>query len=231
MPLPLGEMIAKTEAKSSIIWKFQCALWVVTLTSEHKSIGHDAVAKSPQIYMCVCVCLCRQQCQTMGCISCIKRELLWTRRGGSPVRLLIIQTLSSACQPETSQVLLQGFVSRDRRKAHVREADEKLLEAMAEQPDGEEGEPSPGGHAPLLADVVRNDAQFEALVKTARVLLACGRAAQAAQLVEDSILHFGRRWQDRYVTIFLGAKVYICMISSGKHPSCIPSGASQMSVS
>lgn len=102
-------------------------------------------------------------------------------------------------------MLMQGFVSRDRRKAHVREADEKLLEAMAEQPEAEEGEPSPGGHAPLLADVVRDDAQFEALVKTARVLLACGRAAQAAQLVEDSILHFGRRWQDRLVTACLRA--------------------------
>ena len=92
---------------------------------------------------------------------------------------------------------LQGYERKDRRKPHVKEADEKLAELLGEEPPGE-GEEEEAPEAGLrLDDIYKDPAQFEVLVQTARVLMQTGRALQALDLVTDCITHLTRRHGDK----------------------------------
>ena len=90
---------------------------------------------------------------------------------------------------------LQGYETKDRRKQHVKEADEKLAELLEEEPQEEEEE-APEGEL-RLDDIYKDPAQFEVLVQTTRVLMRAGRAWEALELVTDCITHLTRRWGDK----------------------------------
>lgn len=101
-------------------------------------------------------------------------------------------------------VVLQGFVTKDRRAAHVREADDQLAESLqreaaaaaaATESEGED-EGGPAGYTAaaatgsgiLLENLLRDDRQFDLLVRTLRVLVQMGQPAEAQQLTQH-ILH------------------------------------------
>ena len=91
---------------------------------------------------------------------------------------------------------MQGYTTRDRRRAHVREADEAadaVLAAGASTTQG--GDASLG--IPLkdtaaAAALFKQDSQFSMLVQAARLLLEQGRLAEAQTLLESCIRLFAR---------------------------------------
>ena len=88
---------------------------------------------------------------------------------------------------------MQGYTTRDRRSAHVREADEAaeaVLAAAANDDPAVAAELEGAGTGP--AAVFKQDSDFNMLVQTARLLLEQGRLAEAKQLLENSIRFFAQ---------------------------------------
>lgn len=97
----------------------------------------------------------------------------------------------------------QGFVTKDRRKPHVRQADEELAAALeagtiseseAEDEAGAAAQPSGGI---TLDGLVSEAEQFEMLVHTMRVLVRTGQAFEAQQLTEHVTTLLSRRGADK----------------------------------
>ena len=99
---------------------------------------------------------------------------------------------------------MQGFVTRDRRKPHVREADElaaqleagALSESEAEDEAGAAAAPGSGGV--VLDGLVAEAQQFEMLVRTVRVLVRTGQASEAQQLTEHVNSLLSQRGAHKY---------------------------------
>ena len=102
--------------------------------------------------------------------------------------------------------LVPGSTTRDRRRAHVREADEAaeaVLAASAHtshagQPaaaaaDGSLAKDSAGGGgAAAGGGLFKQDTEFSMLVQAGRLLLQLGRLAEAQTLMESSIRLFAK---------------------------------------
>ncbi len=105
---------------------------------------------------------------------------------------LATRTLDPSSFSLTPCGLVQGFVTRDRRKPHVREADElaaqleagALSESEAEDEAGAAAAPGGGANGVVLDGLVSEPQQFQMLVRTVRVLVRTGRASEAQQLTE-----------------------------------------------
>jgi len=104
----------------------------------------------------------------------------------------------------TWAAMLQGFVTRDRRKESAKEADQRLAEleeAYAEtlpEGAGEDGAAAAveaGGF--VLDDVFNNQSQFEAVLHTLRVLLGSGQPQEAQQLTDEIQRMFSKRGTHR----------------------------------
>ena len=95
-------------------------------------------------------------------------------------------------------------MTRDRRKAHVREADAEAAAHLTEESEGEDERGGvPGGvdrvgGGPLLDNLQRDAGQFEAVVRTLRVLLRAGQASEAAALTQHVLQLVAKRWVDRW---------------------------------
>lgn len=95
---------------------------------------------------------------------------------------------------------LQGYTTRDRRRAHVREADEAadaVLAAGATTSQADDTENAALDGASLrdtatAAALFKQDSQFSMLVQAARLLLRQGRLAEAKTLLESCIRLFAR---------------------------------------
>ena len=112
-------------------------------------------------------------------------------------------------------LLLQGFVTRDRRKDSAKEADQHLVEleqAYAENlPEGlgEDGAGSAseaGGF--VLEDIFDDQSQFQAMLQTLRVLLGSGQPQEAQQLTDAIVRMFSKRGTDRRVPAAHIVQVY-----------------------
>lgn len=97
--------------------------------------------------------------------------------------------------------MVQGYTTRDRRRAHVREADEAaeaVLAAGAGTPHAGEvatasanGALVPGAAA-VSAGLFKQDTEFSMLVQSGRMLLKLGRLPEAKTLLESSIRLFAK---------------------------------------
>lgn len=98
--------------------------------------------------------------------------------------------------------MVQGYTTRDRRRAHVKEADEAaeaVLAAGAGTPHGSEvvtasadGTVLTGGLAAAGAGLFKQDTEFSMLVQAGRMLLQLGRLAEAKTLIQSSIRLFAK---------------------------------------
>ncbi|KAK9830261.1 hypothetical protein WJX72_010654 [[Myrmecia] bisecta] len=97
--------------------------------------------------------------------------------------------------------VFKGYTNRDRRKPHVREADEAaeaiLAAATDAETEGEEEGGGGGGGGRVMYDLQRSQEQFEMLVRTAYVCLQQRRWQQAQALMTASIDMFAKRWLDK----------------------------------
>lgn len=117
-------------------------------------------------------------------------------------------------KPQHPDPLLQGYTTRDRRRAHVREADEAADAVLA----GGAGPPHAGAPRPASADgslveddgggggaaggggsgggavggLFKQETEFSMLVQAGRLLLQQGRLAEAKALMESSIRLFAK---------------------------------------
>ena len=105
---------------------------------------------------------------------------------------------------ENATAVPQGFVTRDRRKESVREADQRLAELEHEYAAAQqEGAPEDGSAAAaeeggfVLEDVFTDPSQFEAVLHTLRLLLGSGQPQEAQQLTKDIVRMFTKRGTDR----------------------------------
>ena len=105
---------------------------------------------------------------------------------------------------ENATAVPQGFVTRDRRKESVREADQRLAELEHEYAAAQqEGAPEDGSAAAaeeggfVLEDVFTDSSQFEAVLHTLRLLLGSGQPQEAQQLTKDIVRMFTKRGTDR----------------------------------
>ena len=102
---------------------------------------------------------------------------------------------------------MQGYTTRDRRRAHVREADEAaeaVLAASAStphagQPAAASADVSPAKDAAAAAaaaavggGLFKQDTEFSMLVQAGRLLLQLGRLAEARTLMESCIRLFAK---------------------------------------
>ena len=107
-------------------------------------------------------------------------------------------------RPMVRASMLQGFITRDRRKESARESDQHLVDleqAYAETfPEGA-GEDGPGAEAAgfVLEDLFNEHSQFEAVLLTLRVLLGSGQPQEAQQLTDEVLRMFSKRGIDRRV--------------------------------
>ena len=93
---------------------------------------------------------------------------------------------------------MQGYTTRDRRSAHVRQADEAAEAVLAAGADGDiigaadmEGADvglATGGASGLF----KQDSEFQMLVQTCRLLLKQGRLTEAKSLIDSSIQLFAK---------------------------------------
>ena len=91
----------------------------------------------------------------------------------------------------------QGYTSRDRRSAHVREADEAAEAMLAAGTNGDltgaaELEDAGVGIGSTSGAAFKLDSEFHMLVQTGRLLLEQGRLAEAKSLVDSSIHLFAK---------------------------------------
>ena len=121
---------------------------------------------------------------------------------------------------------MQGFVTRDRRKAHVREADAEAAAHFTEESEGEDaegGEPSGGADPPggtLLDNLQRDAGQFGAVVRTLRVLLRAGQAAEAAALTQHVLQLVAKRWVDRWGHVCMSDRHNMHAVAGVRRISC-----------
>ena len=96
---------------------------------------------------------------------------------------------------------MQGYTTRDRRRAHVKEADEAaeaVLAAGASVPHGSEVVTATAdgtlvtGPTAAGAALFKQDTEFSMLVQAGRMLLQLGRLAEAKTLIESSIRLFAK---------------------------------------
>ena len=128
-------------------------------------------------------------------------------------------------------MLLQGFVTRDRRKDSAREADQHLVELEQAYADnlpeniGEDGAgPASEAGGFVLEDVFNDQSQFQAMLHTLKVLLGSGQPQEAQQLTDDIMRMFSKRGTDRRVptadsmhSICIALKPYLYM---NRDPAC-----------
>ena len=121
------------------------------------------------------------------------------------LRSVVCPAQSSTCSdaqhtPPCSAPLLQGYTTRDRRRAHVIAADEAAEAVLA----ASAGTPHAGDLATASADgtlvkdaapisgLFKQDTEFSMLLQAGRLLLELGRLAEAKTLMESSIRLFAK---------------------------------------
>ncbi len=94
---------------------------------------------------------------------------------------------------------MQGYTTRDRRSAHVRQADEAAEAVLAAGTNGDitgaadmEGAADMGSAAGGASGLFKQDSKFQMLVQTGRLLLKQGRLTEAKSLIDSSIRLFAK---------------------------------------
>ena len=95
---------------------------------------------------------------------------------------------------------MQGYTTRDRRSAHVRQADEAAEAVLAAATDGdlpgageqEDGAAALGAAAGSTSGLFKQESEFLMLVQTGRLLLQQGRLAEAKALMDSAIRLFAK---------------------------------------
>lgn len=94
---------------------------------------------------------------------------------------------------------MQGYTTRDRRSAHVRQADEAAEAVLAAGANGGitgaadmEGAADMGLAAGGASGLFKQDSEFQMLVQTGRLLLKQGRLTEAKSLIDSSIRLFAK---------------------------------------
>ncbi|KAL3150393.1 hypothetical protein ABBQ32_000232 [Trebouxia sp. C0010 RCD-2024] len=114
--------------------------------------------------------------------------------------------ISSKKDLEEAGTVFKGYTTRDRRRAHVKEADEAaeaVLAAGGGTPRGSEVVTASAdgtlvtGLAAAGAGLFKQDTEFSMLVQAGRMLLQLGRLAEAKTLIQSSIRLFAKRWMDK----------------------------------
>ena len=128
-------------------------------------------------------------------------------------------------------LLLQGFVTRDRRKDSAREADQHLVELEQADADnlsenlGEDGAgPASEAGGFVLDDVFNDQSQFHAMLHTVRVLLGSGQPQEAQQLTDDMMRMFSKRGADRRVPITDRSYLHVLSIMRLLWVACCTAG-------
>ena len=118
--------------------------------------------------------------------------------------------------------MLQGFITRDRRKESARESDQHLVDleqAYAETfPEGA-GEDGTAADAVefVLEDMFNEQSQFEAVLHTLRVLLGSGQPQEAQQLTKDIMRMFSKRGTDRCVHVAKSVPTHVHALPMSLH--------------
>ena len=115
--------------------------------------------------------------------------------------------------------LLQGFITRDRRKESAREANQHLGDLEQTHADvilegaGEDGAGTAAEAGVfVLEDMFSDQSQFEAVLHTLRALLGSGQPQEAQQLTEDIIRMFSKRGTDRRGPSAGSTHTFSCML-------------------
>ena len=90
---------------------------------------------------------------------------------------------------------MQGYTTRDRRSAHVRQADEAAEAVLAAGANGDiTGAADMEGAADMgsARGLFKQDSEFQMLVQTGRLLLKQGRLTEAKSLIDSSIRLFAK---------------------------------------
>ncbi len=94
---------------------------------------------------------------------------------------------------------MQGYTTRDRRSAHVRQADEAAEAVLAAGANGDitgaadmEGAADMASAAGGASGLFKQDSEFQMLVQTCRLLLKQGRLTEAKSLIDSSIRLFAK---------------------------------------
>ena len=112
----------------------------------------------------------------------------------------------------TDAMQMQGYVAKDRRAPHRREADEELAQMLeeqdinAEEPIKEPELPKEQKASLLMEEILKNDRDFQTVVKASKVLIDINEPLQASEMLADCITFLARRWKDRY-----GQSVRTCL--------------------
>ena len=96
---------------------------------------------------------------------------------------------------------MQGYVGKDRRAPHRREADEELAQRLQEQNINAEepvAHPEEQTSQLLIDELLKNDRDFQTVVKASKVLIDINEPLQASEMLADCITFLARRWKDRY---------------------------------
>ncbi|KAA6423612.1 MAG: hypothetical protein FRX49_06672 [Trebouxia sp. A1-2] len=103
-----------------------------------------------------------------------------------------------------ADTVFKGYTTRDRRSAHVRQADEAAEAVLAAGANGGitgaadmEGAADMGLAAGGASGLFKQDSEFQMLVQTGRLLLKQGRLTEAKSLIDSSIRLFAKRWVDK----------------------------------
>ncbi|DBB12946.1 TPA: hypothetical protein ACH3X3_005694 [Trebouxia sp. C0006] len=103
-----------------------------------------------------------------------------------------------------ADTVFKGYTTRDRRSAHVRQADEAAEAVLAAGANGDiTGAADMQGAADMASatggasGLFKQDLQFQMLVQTCCLLLKQGRLTEAKSLIDSSIRLFAKRWVDK----------------------------------
>ncbi|DBA78961.1 TPA: hypothetical protein ACH3X1_008835 [Trebouxia sp. C0004] len=103
-----------------------------------------------------------------------------------------------------ADTVFKGYTTRDRRSAHVRQADEAAEAVLAAGANSDitgtadmKGAADMGSAAGGTSGLYKPDSEFQLLVQTGRLLLKQGRLTEAKSLIDSSIRLFAKRWADK----------------------------------
>ena len=102
---------------------------------------------------------------------------------------------------------MQGYVGKDRRAPHRREADEELAQRLQEQninADEPAVQPEEKESSLLLEELLKSERDFQTVVKASKVLIDINEPLQASEMLADCITFLARRWKDRYISVLTG---------------------------
>ena len=142
----------------------------------------------------VCACAC------LAAITCPAQHIHVSDYTCQITLAKVWLDLSLALRDEVSaHGCMQGYTTRDRRSAHVRQADEAAEAVLAAGANGDitgaadmEGAADMASAAGGASGLFKQDSEFQMLVQTCRLLLKQGRLTEAKSLIDSSIRLFAK---------------------------------------